>query len=79
MPRTVPCGTPLMTGILSTVAPSIKICNFVRNVSQSEMLYLNGEERAGCFTLIVFLMPSGCWCSVALPRVPWVACSEGLW
>ena len=77
MPRTVPCGTLLMTGILSTVAPSTKICN--AGSGQSEMLYLNGEERAGCFTLIVFLMPSGCWCSVALPRVLWVACSEGLW
>ena len=26
------------------------------------------EERAGCFTVIVFLMSSECECSVALPH-----------
>ena len=29
-------------------------------------MYLNGEERAGCITLVVFLMSCGYWCSVAL-------------
>ena len=30
--------------------------------------HLDGEERAGCFTLIVFLMSCVCLCSVALPH-----------
>ena len=28
--------------------------------------------KAGCTTLIVFLVPSGCLCSMSLPRVPYV-------
>ena len=37
--------------------------------------HLDGKERAGCFTLIVFLMSCDCKCSVALPRgaVGWSA------
>ena len=31
--------------------------------------HLAGEGRAGCFTLIVFLLPCGCWCSVSLPHI----------
>ena len=30
--------------------------------------HLDGEERAGCFTLIVFLMSCDCKCSAALPH-----------
>ena len=30
--------------------------------------HLDEEERAGCFTLIVFLMSCDCLCSVAFPR-----------
>ena len=30
--------------------------------------HLDEEERAGCITLIVFLMSCDCKCSVALPR-----------
>ena len=35
---------------------------------------LDVEERAGCFTLVVFLVSCDCYYSVALPRVPvgWV-------
>ena len=29
---------------------------------------LDGEEKAGCFNLIVFLMSCDCFCSVALPH-----------
>ena len=29
---------------------------------------LYGEEKAGCFTIIVFLIFGGCWCSVVLPH-----------
>ena len=29
--------------------------------------HLDGEEIAGCFTLIIFLMSCNCWCSVAFP------------
>ena len=28
---------------------------------------LDEEKRAGCFTLIAFLIPCACWCSVSLP------------
>ena len=28
---------------------------------------LDGEERDACFTIIVFLVPCGCWWLVALP------------
>ena len=34
--------------------------------------HLTGEDRAGCFTFIVFLMLCGCYCSLPLPPVPWV-------
>ena len=27
-----------------------------------------GEERAVCFTLFIFLVSCGCYCSVVLPR-----------
>ena len=30
--------------------------------------HLDGEVKAGCFTLIVFLMSCDCYCSVALPQ-----------
>ena len=30
--------------------------------------YLDGEETAGCFALIAFLMSCNCQCSVALPH-----------
>ena len=30
--------------------------------------HLGGEERVGCFTLIVFLMYCDCQCSVPLPN-----------
>ena len=43
--------------------------------------HLDGEEKAGCFTLIVLLMYCGCWCSVALPGgvVGWfVVCDCGI-
>ena len=30
--------------------------------------YLAEEERAGCFTLIAFLLPCGCYCSLSLPH-----------
>ena len=36
---------------------SLKFCN-----------HLDGEERAGCFALAVFLMFCGSHCSVALPH-----------
>ena len=29
--------------------------------------HLDGEERAGCFTLFVFLVSCDCYCSLALP------------
>ena len=37
-----------------------------------------GEVRAGCFTLIVFLLLCGCLCSVSLPHgaVGWSAVCE---
>ena len=33
------------------------------------------EEIVGCFSLIVFLLPGGCWCFVSFPRgaVGWFA------
>ena len=31
------------------------------------VFHLDGEERAGCFTLIVFLMSCDCQCSMTLP------------
>ena len=43
--------------------------------------YLAGEERAGCFTLIVSLMSCGCLCSLSLPHgaVGWSAvCACGI-
>ena len=30
--------------------------------------HLTEEERAGCFTVIVFLLPCGCTCYMSLPR-----------
>ena len=30
--------------------------------------HLAGEERAGCFAYVVFLLSCGCWCSVSLPH-----------
>ena len=30
--------------------------------------HLDEDERAGCFALVVFLMPCSCKCSVALPH-----------
>ena len=42
---------------------------------------LDGEERAGCFTLFVFLVSCDCYCSVALPHgdVGWSAlCDCGI-
>ena len=30
--------------------------------------HLDGEERTGCFTLIVFLVFCDCYCSVPIPR-----------
>ena len=30
--------------------------------------YLDGAEGTGCFSLIVFLMSYGCYCSVVLTR-----------
>ena len=35
-PRTVPCGTPLMTGMLPEVAPSTKTCR-VRSVKNASI------------------------------------------
>ena len=43
--------------------------------------YLDEQERACCFALVVFLVSCGCWCSVALPRgaVGWSAvCNYGI-
>ena len=43
--------------------------------------HLDGEERAGCFTLTVFLMSCDSKCSVALPYcgVGWsAACNCGI-
>ena len=37
-------------------------CNTVLNVP-----FIAEEERAGCFTFIVFLLSRGCYCSVSLP------------
>ena len=34
--------------------------------------HLAEEERAGCFTLAVFLLSCDFWCSVSLPRGPCV-------
>ena len=34
--------------------------------------YFDGEERAGCFTLIVLLVDCDCYCSVAHLTVLWV-------
>ena len=42
---------------------------------------VDGEERAGCFTLIVFLMSCDSCCSVALPdgAIGWSAvCDYGI-
>ena len=38
------------------------------------------EEKAGCFTLIVFLLSCGCKCSVTLPcsAVSWSVAFHGL-
>ena len=35
-------------------------------------IFIDGEERAGCFTLTVFLVLCDWPCSVALLTVPWV-------
>ena len=47
----------------STLCP-LKFCN-----------HLAGEERAGYFTFIVFLVSCGCYCSLPLPKraVGWSA------
>ena len=42
------------------------------SVPSNFAIILMGEERAGCFALIVFLMPCDCQYSVAFPHVPWV-------
>ena len=45
------------------------------------VFFLAGEERAGCLTLIVFLLPCGSWFSVSLSRgaVDWPAvCDCGI-
>ena len=36
------------------------------------------RERAGCFALIVFLMSSDCYCSVALPHGAVGVCDCGI-
>ena len=44
--------------------------------------HLGGEERAGCFTLFVYLMSCDCCCSVALRHrvVGWaVVCNCGIY
>ena len=47
-------------------------------VSFKVLNHLDGEERAGCFTLFVFLVSCDCYCSVALPHgaVDWSAVSD---
>ena len=51
--------------LVSTLCPSFKCCN-----------HLDGEERAGCSNLIVFLISRDCKCSVALPHgaMGWSTC-----
>ena len=43
--------------------------------------HLDGEERSGCFALLVFLVSCDCYCSVAIPHgaVGWSAvCDCGI-
>ena len=37
-------------------------------LSSFSFFHLVEEERAGCFAIIVFLLPCGCLCSVPLPH-----------
>ena len=52
------------------------VLNFLSSFAVT--MYLIGEVRAGCFTLIVFLLLCGCLCSVSLPHgaVGWSAVCE---
>ena len=47
----------LVCDLLCIILYPLQICN-----------YLDEEERANCFILIVFLMSCDCGCSVALPH-----------
>ena len=33
----------------------------------SFLVHFAEVDRAGCFTLILLLLPGGCWCSMSLP------------
>ena len=55
-------------------------CALIRVLS-SFAIILMGEERAGCYTLFVFLMSCVCHCAVDLPHgaVGWsVVCDSGI-
>ena len=47
-------------------------CFVVQYIVLSGLLWfchhLSREEKAGCFALIVFMVPCGYWCSVAFPH-----------
>ena len=54
-----------VTCILLLVAPIVGFCTYVF-VPCFVVHNLDGEERAGCFTLFIFLVSCECYCSVAL-------------
>ena len=51
-------------------------------LSSSFCIHINGEERAVCFTLFIFLVSCDCYCSMALPQgtMGWSAvCDFGIY
>ena len=36
-------------------------------INMKQVSYFDEEERAGCFTLMIFLMYCDCWCFMELP------------
>ena len=56
-------------------------CNAVFSVHLFSFVVISTRKRAGCFTLIVFLLLRGCYCSVSLPHcaIGWyVVCDCGI-
>ena len=81
-------GGSVVVNSLLCVAPivgfcvcSMFCCALLFVLSSFAIILSDGEERAGCFTLCVFLVYCGCYCSGALPHdnVGWSAvCDCGI-
>ena len=66
---------PLLLSHCLLLLPLCEVCFLIGSLFSNVVLmfflvnsHLPEEERAGCLTLIVFLLLCGCLCSVSIPR-----------